>query len=64
MSDSLNPPLSVLTKLGSIAVHVEEMLSPNGHHFDRLALESLMSDPEVEDWMKDMRKMALLPVKR
>ena len=64
MSEPLKPTCSVLCKLGSIAVHVQEMLSAKGHHFDKLALESLMMDKEVTDWLYDMDKLAMLPKKR
>jgi hypothetical protein len=62
MIDTLKPNVSLLLKLGSIAVHAEEMLSPSGHPFDRVALESLLSDPEVRQWVSDMG--VYLPAKR
>jgi hypothetical protein len=58
------PSASLLSKLGSIAVHAEEMTSPTGHGFDKLALDSVLSDPEVQDWLEAMRKLAMLPVTR
>ncbi len=64
MSDVLKPSISLLSKLGSIAVHVEELLSPNGHEFDRIELKKLMVDPEVIEWLKEMDKEALVPKKR
>ena len=57
-------PLTILVKLGSIVVHVEEMLSPDGHDFDRQAILSGLSDPEVREWLAAMDALALLPVKR
>ena len=60
----LTPSISLLSKLGSIAVHVEEIAGGGGHKFDADAIASLMKDPEVEQWMVGMRSMALLPVKR
>lgn len=57
-------PISLLVKLGSVAVHVEEFLSPLGHHFDRTALEQLLADAEVRDWLGKMDAMAMLPKKR
>lgn len=51
-------------KLGSIAVHVEEMLSPKGHHFDRAALQTLLEDVEVQGWISEMDAMAFIPKKR
>lgn len=56
--------MQLLMKLGSIAVHAQEMLSDDGHAFDRVALKQLLDDVEVKDWIAEMTKMALLPVKR
>jgi hypothetical protein len=64
MSDAFNPSPGLLCKLGSIAVHVEEMLSPDGHAFDRVALEQLLKDEEVKAWLKEMDRLAMLPKKR
>ena len=64
MAETLNPNVGLLCKLGSIAVHAEEFLSPKGHAFDRTALERLFVDPEVVQWLKEMDAMALLPKKR
>lgn len=61
-SQAKSPPLSLLAKLGSVAVHAEELLSPDGHSFDRTALEQILRDPEVTAWIKDMGP--LLPRKR
>jgi hypothetical protein len=66
--DSL--PASLLCKLGSIAVHVEEGLVPlsptaaYGHAFDVIAIRQLLADHEVQDWLRSMHGLALLPVKR
>lgn len=60
----LKPSMSLLVKLGSIAVHCDEMLSPVGHELDRVATQQLLNDPEVSAWIKAMAKMALLPKKR
>ena len=60
----LKPEISLLSKLGSIAVHADEMLSPKGHDFDKIALTSLLNDPEVKAWIAAMDKMAMLPKKR
>lgn len=58
------PRLSLLVKLGSIAVHADEMLSPQGHQFDKIAIRSLLEDSEVKEWIKQMDASALLPRKR
>lgn len=60
--DFKTPSLSLLAKLGSIAVHTEEFLSPGGHEFDVAALNNLLGDPEVVQWMEAMGP--LLPRKR
>lgn len=62
--DPLKPSLSLLSKLGSIAVHVDEYLSPDSHVFDRTALQGLIRDREVVEWVSQMDKLALLPRKR
>lgn len=62
--NELAPPVTVLVKLGSIAVHADEMLSPGGHDFDRVALHGLLSDPEVVEWLAGMDRMAMVPKKR
>lgn len=59
-----NPTLGVLIKLGSIAVHADELLSPDGHIFDKSAIQSLLNDPEVKEWIAAGTKLAFLPVKR
>lgn len=61
MSDPLKPSAALLCKLGSIAVHFEEMTGPKGHSFDVEAMKSLLSDPEVREWLKAMDKLALIP---
>ena len=55
---------SLLVKLGSIAVHAKEMLSPSGHELDRVVITELLRDKEVQEWIKAMNKYGLLPVLR
>jgi len=62
--DPLRVGVSMAVKLGSIAVHVEELLSSNGHEFDTAALKTLLDDAEVKEWLDAMSKKAFLPVKR
>ncbi len=62
MSDPMKPNLALLVKLGSIAVHCDEMLSSDGHAFDRLALQSLLDDEDVKSWIALMG--VFLPLKR
>ena len=65
--DPLKPSLTLLSKLGSIAVHAEEMFSEWGLNFDaydvdRQAILGLLADSEVKQWIKDMG--VYMPVKR
>jgi hypothetical protein len=62
--DPLKPSVSLLVKLGSILVHVDEAISPTGHPFDAHTVHTLMADPEVGAWLKSMDTMAFLPKKR
>jgi hypothetical protein len=59
-----NPSLSLLVKLGSIAVHTDELLSPLGHGYDKIALQGLLDDFEVKEWIKEFTAAGLLPVQR
>lgn len=61
-ADPLKPSVSLLSKIGSIAVHIEEFLSPGGHAFDKVAIEQLLQDPEVREWLQAMK--VYLPAKR
>lgn len=56
--------LSLAAKLGGIAVHAEELISPKGHEFDKAALETLLQDEEVKEFLDQLSALALLPVKR
>lgn len=64
MDDPLKPKLQLLVKLGSIAIHAEEMMSLDAHTFDQIALTNILNDYEVREWLNAMGKMAMLPVKR
>ena len=64
MTDFTKPSLSLLCKLGSIAVHTEEFFSLHGHTFDRDAILSLLKDEEVKSWIADMEFAAMVPKKR
>lgn len=60
----LNPTPALLCKLGSILVHFEELHSPDGHAYDKTALDQLLADPEVAEWLEAMSASGFLPVKR
>ncbi len=59
-----SPSLSLMCKLGSIIVHLEEASGPACSVFDVITTRTILNDPEVQDWLAAMRKAALLPVKR
>ena len=62
--DPLKPNPALLAKLGSAIVHIDEMLSPEGHQFDEIAMAAVLGDAEVREWLKEMNALAMLPVKR
>ena len=62
--DALKPTIGLLVKLGSLAVHIDELLSAGGHEYDRVAIRSLLSDPDVIEWLKAFNGMGFLPIKR
>lgn len=62
--NAMMPSLGILVKLGSIMVHVEEMLSSGAHDFDTYAIQTLLDDHELRNWIKEMDKHGLLPKKR
>jgi hypothetical protein len=64
MAKPLEPSAQLLIKLGSIIVHADELMSPDGHPFDKIAFEELMRDPQVVAWIAEMNSLALLPLKR
>ncbi len=61
MNNPLTPNSSLLASLGSIIVHFQEMLSSDGHEFDKRAVEGLLDDPRVVEWLEQMDQMVLLP---
>jgi hypothetical protein len=60
----LTPSIALLAKLGSIAVHADEFMSPNGHPWDREALKTLLEDGDVREFVAQMQKQALVSLKR
>lgn len=60
----MQPSPALLVKLGSIIVHFDEATEPGAHAYDLTTARQLLADPEVADWMKQMRAAAMLPVKR
>lgn len=65
--ESKSLSLSLQVKLGSIAVHVAELLDPKairGHMHDEAAIRSLLEDSEVIAWLKTMDSQGFLPKPR
>lgn len=62
--DPLKPSPALLIKLGSVIVHQEEKSSAKGHWMDQHALDTVRNDPEVIEWLAEMERLALLPVRR
>jgi hypothetical protein len=62
--DPLSPRASLLAKLASFVVHVEESSGKQGHEFDIAALRSLAIDPEIQVWIKEMSLIGMAPLKR
>lgn len=58
------PTLSTMAKVGSILIHVEEGRSRDGSPFDWSTVDSLMQDSEVQQFLTDLRALALIPRKR
>lgn len=55
---------SLAAKVGSLIVHVEEASSTDAHHFDSVAIAALLMDPEIVEWLRELRSCAMVPVKR
>lgn len=55
--------ITLQIKLASLIVHVEEMMSPKGHVFDKSAIQALLDDAEVRRFMDGIDPV-FLPVKR
>ena len=59
---AMNPSVQLLVKIGSIVVHADETLSPDGRNLDREVTIGLINDPDVQEWIAAMG--VLLPHKR
>jgi len=65
MSRLTDLSMPVLVKLGSIAVHAQEIIAEGVvNEFDKGAVVSCLADPDLQKWLKDMDAAALLPKKR
>lgn len=63
-SSKLIPDLALCCKLASIVVHTDELFSPDGRVVDKDALKTVIEDPEVKEWIRQMTKAGMAPVKR
>ena len=57
-------PPTVGMKLASLVIHADEALSPGGHTQDIEVFRINLQDPEVQDYLREMAALALLPVQR
>ena len=55
--------LSLAVKLASLVIHCDEAFGPGGHHFDKIAIQQIIEDPEVKQWLRTFEP-GTLPVKR
>jgi hypothetical protein len=62
--DPLKPSAGLLCKIVSAVVHADEMREPGAHHFDKIALDKVLDDPEVKEWVEAMTVGGFAPVKR
>jgi hypothetical protein len=63
MNDAMKPSQALLAKLASIITHHEEFLV-TAHPFDLDAAKALRESHDVKEWMMDMQRLGLTPVKR
>lgn len=64
MSDPLQPGPAILAKLASVVVHIDEHNGPNGHKNDMEAINSLLQDAELADWIVAMQELGMAPARR
>lgn len=63
--DTYTPPVALLAKLGSIAVHANEYTSTMNHStVDLQAIKGLLADRLVQAWLAAMDAANLLPIRR
>lgn len=63
-TDPFKPSKMLVIKLGALAVHADEIVETHGANldFDGPAVRTLIDDPEMQRWIKDMG--VFLPLKR
>lgn len=55
---------TLVIKLASIAVHAEELFSADGREADKAAIEGLLQDHEVREFLDANENRVFLPLKR
>lgn len=55
---------SLAAKIGSIVAHVDEATGADGHEFDVVAARALVNLDDVQEWLAELRKSALIPARR
>jgi hypothetical protein len=63
MNDAMKPSPALLAKLVSLIFHQEEFME-TANLFDREAAESIRQHPDIREWIMNMQKLGLTPVKR
>lgn len=58
------PTERVAVALASIAVHADEYTSPGKSEFDAEAIRVSLAAPDVQDYLRELDALALLPLKR
>ena len=59
----LTPSTPLLIALASLIIHYEEYLESN-HPIDKATIDSIRNQPNVSEWMKQMKEAGFLPLKR
>jgi len=63
MNDAMKPSKALLAKLASLIVHQDEYIDTN-EPADLMAAEGVRNHPDVKEWLLDMKRLGLAPVKR
>lgn len=64
MIKEIQPSKEVLIKLGSLVVHIEEYLSEKSSEYDKITIQALLADQDLQDWVSKLDELALVPKKR
>lgn len=64
MDDWSTPSLPLLVKIGSALIHAKEFMGTAGHPLDKTALDALLDDADVKEWLQRGVSASLLPMPR